>query len=453
MPQWCINKRLCTVLVAGFCGVVITLAQTGSVQQAADLLRKGRADEAKNLLLECLRDDPHNQAIHGVLGQIAFSQQEFAEAVEHFQKAPVFLAKQHQLVHNYAEALLETKSPDAAIRVLELIPPENAEAQFECGLLLARHNQFLAAEKHFQLAENGYPQPRLVAYDLALAQFRAGEFAKSAATLESLRRQTLPDGDVLNLLGEAYLEAGESRKALDTLKEAIEKNPRDERNYVAVAKLCTDENRPARGLPLLDQGLRLLPNSYRLLLERGDLRLSAGQYPGAESDYRRAGEIQPESDSPKIGLAVVHLEIHSYPQAEAELQQVLRSSPSNFMVHYLLGELYIREGQNAEAVKYLEQAAASGFAPAHNELGKLYLKSNDLSSATREFETAIKLDPDDTTPYYQLSILYRRSGEKEKAQMALDRVKSLNDAQRSLGPVRSVMQRMRKFQVEDAVRQ
>jgi tetratricopeptide (TPR) repeat protein len=196
-----------------------------------------------------------------------------------------------------------------------------------------------------------------------------------------------------------------------------------------------------------------LPNSYRLLLERGDLRLSAGQYPGAESDYRRAGEIQPESDSPKIGLAVVHLEIHSYPQAEAELQQVLRSSPSNFMVHYLLGELYIREGQNAEAVKYLEQAAASGFAPAHNELGKLYLKSNDLSSATREFETAIKLDPDDTTPYYQLSILYRRTGEKEKAQMALDRVKSLNDAQRSLGPVRSVMQRMRKFQVEDAVRQ
>ena len=34
-----------------------------------------------------------------------------------------------------------------------------------------------------------------------------------------------------------------------------------------------------------------------------------------------------------------------------------------------------------------------------------------------------------------------------------DTWKSLNDAQRSLGPVRSVMQRMRKFQVEEAVRQ
>src|ERR1044071_3676475 len=112
MLLWYINKRICTVLVAGFCGVVITLAQTGSVQQAADLLRKGRVDEAKNLLLECLREDPHNQAIHGVLGQIAFSQTEFAEAVEHFQKAPAFLAKYYPFVPNYAEALLETKSPD-----------------------------------------------------------------------------------------------------------------------------------------------------------------------------------------------------------------------------------------------------------------------------------------------------------------------------------------------------
>src|SRR5690242_2176357 len=162
MTQWCINQRICTVLVAGFCGVVVTLAQTGGVQHAADLLRKGRVDEAKNLLLECLRDDPQNQAIHGVLGQIAFSRKEFAQAVEHFQKAPDFLAKHHQVVHNYAEALLETKSPGEAIRVLELIPPESAEAQFECGLLLARHNQFRAAEKYFQLAENGYPQPHLL---------------------------------------------------------------------------------------------------------------------------------------------------------------------------------------------------------------------------------------------------------------------------------------------------
>src|SRR5689334_588070 len=137
MPQWCANKRVCTVFLAGFCGAAITLAQTGNVQQAADLLRKGRVDEAKNLLLDCLRDDPQNQNIHGVLGKIAFGRKEFAEAVKHFQKAPAFLDRHRELLHNYAEALLETKSPDEAIRVLELVPPESAEAQFECGLLLA----------------------------------------------------------------------------------------------------------------------------------------------------------------------------------------------------------------------------------------------------------------------------------------------------------------------------
>jgi tetratricopeptide (TPR) repeat protein len=348
-----------------------------------------------------------------------------------------------------AGELLEKGQVDQAIQVLEGVPAGNAAAQFQSGLLLAHYDQFLAAEKHFQLAHDSYPQAYEVAYDLALAQFRAGKFAKSAATLERLRQSKPHDADLLNLLGEAYLEAGQPQRALDTLKQAIATDPRDERNYIAVAKLSTDENMPAMGLTLLDQGLRVLPDSYRLLLERGDLRLSLQKYSDAEVDYGKANELQPASESPKIGLAVIHIETRRYAAAAAELQQVLSSSPSNLLAHYLLGQLRIREGRDGEALTHLQQAAASGFAPAHSELGKLYLRKNDAGAAIREFETATKLDPDDTTPYYQLSILYGKTGEKEKARQALERLKQINETVRNTGTNRALVQRMRKLQAGD----
>ena len=110
----------------------------------------------------------------------------------------------------------------------------------------------------------------------------------------------------------------------------------------------------------------------------------------------------------------------------------------------------IHEGLDDEAITYLEKATAlqPAFSAAHTNLGKLYLKKNNRAAALRELETAVKLDPEDTTAYYQLSIAYRRSGEKEKAQQALALVRRLNEEQRNLGTTRFLTQKYRKARSE-----
>jgi predicted Zn-dependent protease len=426
--------------------VTHSFAQTNPPQDPLELLNKGRVEEARKILIEALRQDPNNEQTNALLGQIAFSRKEYAQAVTRFRKSPSILSKNPLLLVNYAEALLETKSVEIAKRQLERLPSGNAVPQFEAGLLLARFGEYLAAERHFKQAQSGYPQPEVVAFNVALSQNRAGKFAESIATLEEMRQGGFNSGDLLNLLGEGYAETGQSKKALDTLQEAVEKNPKDERNYLLIARLAIEEDMAVVGLEFLDRGLSHLPKSYPLLLQRGYLRLSQGQYSEAESDYRSAIETQPGSGSARIGLAFVLLQSQRQSEAAALLQEVIQSSPSNFFAHYVLGELRIREGLEDQAQVHLEKAAAlqPEFAAVHTDLGKVFLKKNELSSAIRELENGVRLDPEDTSAYYQLSIAYRKAGEKEKAQMALAQVRRLNEEERQLGTSRFLTRKFKK---------
>ncbi len=450
-------KRSAWWLVFACLVLISTRSAFGQAEQfrrAIELLEGGRDDEARELLNEAVRRHPNAEPFHALLGQIAFTRNDYAQAAEHFQQSQGYLAQNPLLNLNYAEALLKTKSVEGARRIFESFPGDDANLQFESGLLLAQAGRYADAERHFVLAKSGYPKPDVVAYNLALVQYRARKPAASVATLEEARRHGLNSGDMLNLLGEAYLESGQSQKALGVLKEAIDLHPRDERNYLVVARLSIGEDLAAIGMKLLDQGLLHLPKSPPLLLQRGYLRLSQGLYKQAEEDYRAAMEVQPESYSAKIGLAFVFFQSQRQREATELLEQVIKSHASNFFPYYLLGELRIREGLTEEALKYTKQAAAleDGFAAVHTNLGKLYIKKKEYPSAIRELQRATELDPEDTPAHYQLSIAYRRAGEKEKSRQALAEVRRLNKQQRKLGTTRFLAQKLRKVRTE-ALRQ
>ena len=52
---------------------------------------------------------------------------------------------------------------------------------------------------------------------------------------------------------------------------------------------------------------------------------------------------------------------------------------------------------------------------ARRELGITYYQQNDNPAALEQFEALQKIDPDDLTAHYNLSILYRRMGKKDQA--------------------------------------
>ncbi len=449
-------RRILFSLIVGASGWLIllslALAQPVWKQRALELLDQGRVQEARTLLLERLGRQDEDEEAQALLGQIAFILKDFQEAVLRYSKAPSVLQANPLWRVNHAEALLETKQVEAAKRVLQSVAEDNAIAQFETGLLLARFGEYAEGERHFELAQAGYPDKSAAAYNLAFVQYLLGKHTDCADTLENIP-QRYKTGDVFNLLALSYLELEEFQKAWQILQQATRDYPSDERNYVAIARLATEAAMsPSVALDFLDQGLVHLPDSHVLHIQRGYLKLSQGRYREAASDYEKAIRLQPNSEMARLGLAFVLVEAQQHDEATVLLQQALRADPTNFYAHYLLGDIGMTQGSRpgtpaeTRSLRHLKQATAlkPDFVLARISLGKLYLKRHDLDSAIRELETSIRLDPQATTAYYQLSIAYRKAGKKEKALEALQQVRRLNREERKLGTDRFLYRKLKR---------
>jgi len=421
--------------------------QSNFLTTAQTYLQQGRVDDARKVLLEMLKENSGHAQGNALLGQIAFSREEFQQAVAYFRKSQTVIAGNPLMRVNFAEALLETGATDLAKRELAQLPPTAAIAQFEAGLLWARHGDFLSAEQHFLKAKAGYPKPQVIHYNLALAQYSAGKFAECSATLDEARRKGLRSGDILNLLGQSYSESGKNAEAASVLRQAIRLYPKDERNYVSLVKMLIEDDAAAEGLEFINMGLGLLPKSPPLLLQRAYLLMSLGRNREAETDYRRVVEMDKASVTARIGLAFSLIQSQRQTEAITLLEELTKSHPGDYFPYYLLGELYTRQGLEDQSMAKLTKAASlqPRIAAIHSNLGKLYLKKNKLSLAIQELETATQLDPSDTTGFYQLSIAYRRMGEKQKSEEAVAQVRRLNEMERELGTSRFLTRKLKNF--------
>jgi Flp pilus assembly protein TadD len=111
----------------------------------------------------------------------------------------------------------------------------------------------------------------------------------------------------------------------------------------------------------------------------------------------------------------------------SEAIDLLRSrralAPKSYLVNLYLGEAFSRKGvtpntaEDSEADQALRDAerANPDAATPHALRGKLLFARGDLPNAAHEFEEALQLNPHDSSPAYQLSLIYRKQGDKDRA--------------------------------------
>ena len=120
-PPWsplsCLARG--TVILAFLC---FGWAQSSWQKSVSELLEKGRLQEARKILLKLVQEDPGNQELQAILGQIAFNLKEYSKAAERFAKSPSKLSMSPILLLNYAESLLHTGANQAALEALQQLP-------------------------------------------------------------------------------------------------------------------------------------------------------------------------------------------------------------------------------------------------------------------------------------------------------------------------------------------
>jgi tetratricopeptide (TPR) repeat protein len=152
-------------------------------------------------------------------------------------------------------------------------------------------------------------------------------------------------------------------------------------------------------------------NNYGIAL------LDAQQYAASLDAFHHVATLRPDYADAYTNMAIVEIQWERYADARPHLEQALKISPNNARALYYRALVERNEGSLDLAVADLQSVLKSfpRSRDAHRELGFSFYQQHKYPQALAEYEALQGIDPDDLAAHYNLSILYRRLGNKEKA--------------------------------------
>lgn len=196
--------------------------------------------------------------------------------------------------------------------------------------------------------------------------------------------------------GHAIAE-GHWRVAMDHARLAIAADPTWADSYRMLGRAYRGIGDPARARATYEEGVRLVPDDYRIAMELGDLEVAQGRYAAAEAAFRRALALRPADPDVLYQVAwSVGLQ-GRYAEGMRLLERARELAPDHPWVLARLGAGRYAEGDASGAVALLTEAiereraqpsAHYYLALALSEMGR---HEEGLAAARR----AAALDPDD----------------------------------------------------------
>ena len=401
----------------------------------------GRYPEARALFEQALKVVPADEIAHLYLGELDYRAKKTAAALAHYAKGGSRLAQNPNWMLHYGQALLEAGRLEEAIASLDRIPPAEVVVLFEAGIALGQAGMHMDAARFFGAARKGYKDPYAAGFNQALMLIEAGHNEGAIRVAQELITEGKAPAELYNLAARALVGAGRIDEAYDALRQATRLEPKAPENYVDLATICVEHDNFDLGLEIVYIGLRQLPGSWILYLQRGVLLAMKGLMSDAEKEFESARRLAPAQPVPYAALGMMWI---SGGQAEKAVEVLRAELPrrKDHVVPYIFAVALLRSGAEAaspaaaEAVSALRASirANPSFAPAHAELGRLLLKRDEVDAAIAELEKASTLDPASTPALYALSQAYRKKGDTARAQALLSRVSTLNAKERGDDP-------------------
>ena len=132
-------------------------------------------------------------------------------------------------------------------------------------------------------------------------------------------------------------------------------------------------------------------------------------------------------DGPVVLSAIASEEQAYHPEALHRLQDVVNVAPDSAMLHLLLGNLQLQDGNEPEAAaQYRRSLELRDTAGAHVNLGNLHFLDNDFAAAITEYQRAEELDQRLAIAFYNHSIASGETYKFDEQAQRLDQAKKID---------------------------
>jgi tetratricopeptide (TPR) repeat protein len=275
-------------------------------------------------------------------------------------------------------------------------------------------------------------------YEEMVSVYGHSEYAGKAIEEYKLALQSDPGSEELNAgLAELYFKTGHIRDAVQESHDIIKRDPNnlDARKLLGRIYLRSLGDMQAGtqssevlklAIEQFSQIVQLEPNNVDDHLLLGRLYIIDKDYLKAESEFKAARRVQPDSEEAVTNLAYLYNEEGDTKKAIDVLQSLPESQRSG-KLYAVLGYTFEQQHEYKPAIDSYKRAIDldKDNLDAQRGLANSLLGDNQIDAALEQYKQVADADPQDAQAYLRMSEIYRREGNFNQAMDTLKKAESL----------------------------
>lgn len=326
--------------------VVLALAAPAQAQEGAIAERKAAAAA-----------QPQNASAQTALGRTLWRAGHWAEAETRLKVAARLQGNSLESLYEVAQVQFARGDHKAARRACQALVKADKDAALSLVCMARAFLVWKRSSLAFEYLDNaGVKHPDDLERRLALADaYRIkGDVARSVTEYERVISKAPRDARPYYGMGLLYTVFGPTQKAVDALREALNRDPESPEIQLELGKLVAGEP----GRQLLQKAVDGRPNWDAALVALGNAWLSGGDGQRASEYAQKALKISRNSADAHLLLGRASLQQGNYQPAETSLRRALALIPNHYTATFALAELLGKTNRPDEAFE-LYRAAAS----------------------------------------------------------------------------------------------
>ena len=290
----------------------------------------------------------------------ARTQLEESELLEQVKKHPDRPQDLYLLAETYLK-LGKREDARSTIARLDQVSTGDYRIQTGVGVLLARYHLYDDAILHFQTALQAGPDSDDVKFDLADAFFRKGLYDQALEAASKVSPAGQQDAAYLALLGDIHAHLGNTSKAEEIFRDAINRNPDNDQSYLSLTLVQLRGKDLGGAEQTLQKGLARIPSSGKIQWGLGIVSALEGNTAQAAERLERAVELLPEWPGSYSTLGVFYFQTGQIAKAREVLDRFKGSTAGGLDVNRIEEVLSRAPAKPSSAQEPMSVAARQQF--------------------------------------------------------------------------------------------
>ncbi len=319
--------------------------------------------------------------------------------------------------HLYAQAVSAQRSGETAkaiadYRAMIRIAPDVAPAYNNLGMLLFNEHKYHAAVPVLVHGLRVNPHMATSVVMLGLAYFEIGENRKAEPLLEKAVHADSSNADAQLSLAHVLLNLGKKQEAVQHLRSYLRIKPRDQQAWYLLGKTYLQMSENALG-----KVREINPHSFVAHEVAGEIDQSMKNYDGALLEFKKAVDLAPHDPGTHLRLANVYWLMGKWGSAETEFRSVLALAPNDCRARWKLANSILQSNSSAQkALGNLNRAIREcpNLMQARVDRARALIQLNRQSQALPDLQRAEKAIPDEPMIHFYLASVYRSEGKTKQ---------------------------------------